>query len=98
MWREAWKSPQAVAWVDEPWRWRTIALWVRWSVRMESDDASAALGNVVVRFADQIGMTPAGLRENGWQIGELEAAGSDGSGDVLGNVVDMFRQVAGDGG
>lgn len=98
VWREAWKSPQAVAWIDEPWRWRTVALWVRWSVRMESDDASAALGNVVVRFADQIGMTPAGLRENGWQIGELEAAGSDGSGDVLGNVVDMFRQVAGDGG
>lgn len=70
VWAEAWSTPQACAWIDEPWRWRTVAMWVRWSVRMEAEDASAALGNVVVRFADQIGLTPAGLRENGWKIAE----------------------------
>lgn len=68
VWADAWRTPQAQAWSLEPWRWRTVAMWVRWSVRMEADDASAALGNVVVRFADQIGMTPAGLRENGWKV------------------------------
>jgi hypothetical protein len=68
VWLEAWRSPQAAAWALETWRHRTIAMWVRWSVRMESDDASASLGNVVVRFADQIGLTPAGLKENGWAI------------------------------
>jgi hypothetical protein len=68
VWAEAWRSPQASAWISEPWRWRSVALWVRWSVRMEAEDASAALGNVVVRYADQIGMTPAGLKENGWTI------------------------------
>lgn len=70
VWKEAWSTPQACAWIDEPWRHRTVAMWVRWSVRMEADDASAALGNVVVRFADQIGLTPAGLKENGWKIAD----------------------------
>ena len=70
VWAEAWTTPQACAWSLEPWRWRKVARWVRWSVRMEADDASAALGNVVVRFEDQIGLTPAGLKENGWKIAE----------------------------
>ncbi len=35
---------------------------------MEDPQCSATLGNVVVRLADQIGMTPAGLKENGWKI------------------------------
>lgn len=70
VWAEAWSTPQACAWSIEPWRHRTVAMWVRWSVRMEADDASAALGNVVVRFADQIGLTPAGLKENGWKIAD----------------------------
>ena len=47
-------------------------MWVRWSVRMEDVEAGAALGNVVVRLADQIGMTPAGLKENGWKIADVE--------------------------
>lgn len=74
VWRHAWTTPQAAAWSVEPWRWRTVAMWVRWSVRMEADDASAALGNVVVRFADQVGLTPAGLKENGWKIAADETA------------------------
>lgn len=72
VWAEAWRTPQAAAWAGEPWRWRTVALWVRWSVRMEADDAGASLGNVVVRLADQIGMTPAGLKENGWAVAKDE--------------------------
>jgi hypothetical protein len=68
VWDAAWRTPQAAAWSVEPWRRRVVGMWVRWSVRMEAPDASAALGNVVVRFADQIGLTPAGLKENGWKI------------------------------
>lgn len=74
VWAQAWRTPQAAAWSVQSWRHRTVAMWVRWSVRMEASDASAALGNVVVRFADQIGMTPAGLKENGWKIAEDETA------------------------
>lgn len=74
VWEEAWATPQACAWISQPWRWRTVAMWVRWSVRMEDPEAPAALGNVVVRLADQIGMTPAGLKENGWKIATDEVA------------------------
>lgn len=70
VWEQAWRTPQAAAWSAQPWRWRTVAMWARWSVRMEDPDAGAALGNVVVRLADQVGLTPAGLRENGWKIAE----------------------------
>jgi len=72
VWAEAWALPQACAWSMESWRWRTVAMWVRYSVRMEDLEASAALANVVVRFADQIGLTPAGLKENGWKIAANE--------------------------
>jgi hypothetical protein len=68
LWAWVWTTPQACAWIKEPWRHRTVALWVRWSVRMEDPEAPAALGNVVVRLADQVGMTPAGLKENGWKV------------------------------
>lgn len=74
VWLWAWRTPQACAWSVEPWRWRSVAMWVRWSVQMEHEEASAALGNVVVRMADQIGMTPAGLKENGWKIAADELA------------------------
>jgi hypothetical protein len=84
VWAEAWSTPQAAAWAVEPWRWRAVAMWVRWSVRMEAEDASAALGNVVIRYADQIGLTPAGLKENGWKIaGDDLAAKRQEKDDVL---------------
>lgn len=92
VWSQAWSTPQACAWSLEPWRHRTVAMWVRWSVRMEADDASAALGNVVVRFADQIGLTPAGLKENGWKI--AEAAKADGQ-SAPANVTDIKSRLAG---
>ncbi|MFF4417080.1 hypothetical protein ACFYY8_31555 [Streptosporangium sp. NPDC001559] len=74
VWDEVWRTPQAEAWSVQPWRWRAVALYVRWSVRMEAEDASASLGQVVIRYADQIGLTPAGLKENGWKIAEDELA------------------------
>ncbi|CCW14616.1 hypothetical protein [Rhodococcus aetherivorans] len=74
VWRKVWKYPQAAQWIKEPWRWETIAMWVRWKVRAESSEASAADAAAMHRLADQIGMTPAGLKENGWQIAADEVA------------------------
>lgn len=68
VWGSAWRTPQAAVWAVEPWRWRTVALWVRVSVRVEDPDAPAALLGHVHRFADQIGLTPAGMKENGWAL------------------------------
>ena len=71
LWKWAWTLPQAIAWAEEPWRWHTIAMWVRTAVICESPSAMAADKNSLHRFADQIGLTPAGLSENGWQIGRV---------------------------
>jgi len=68
LWAWAWRTPQAAAWASESWRWQAIALWVRTHALCESGDATAADKNSLHRFADQIGMTPAGLKENGWRV------------------------------
>lgn len=75
LWEQAWTYPQACAWALEPWRWNAVAMWVRTQVVCESSDATAADKGAIHRFADQIGMTPAGLKENGWAIArdEVEA-------------------------
>lgn len=76
VWAEAWRSPQACAWSmpSEAWRIRTVAMWVRVSVRCEADDAGASLYAQLHRFADQIGMTTAGLAEMGWKVAVDEVA------------------------
>lgn len=70
VWAQAWTTPQACAWAmpSEAWRFRTVAMWVRLTVRCEQPDAGAALLGQLHRFADQIGMTTAGLAEMGWQV------------------------------
>lgn len=68
MWMRLWITPQAAAWSREPWRWPIVALYTRYSVRAEDPEASAAIMAQVHRLGDQLGLTPAGLRENGWSI------------------------------
>ena len=67
---------EACAWAlpSESWRLHSIAMWVRTFVLCESGEATAADRNSLHRFADQIGMTPAGLVENGWAVAKDEVA------------------------
>ncbi|MCC3311512.1 hypothetical protein [Nocardia africana] len=74
LWAKVWTYPQAAQWAREPWRHETIAMYVRWKVRAEQPNAAAADAAASHRFADQIGLTPAGLRENGWEIASDEVA------------------------
>lgn len=76
LWRWAWKTPQAAAWAapGQRWRWHSVAMWVRTAVICESAEATAADKNSLHRFADQIGLTPAGLAENGWAIAPDEVS------------------------
>jgi hypothetical protein len=76
VWADAWRSPQACAWAlpSEAWRRRTVAMWVRTTVRCEADDAPASLLGQVHRFADQIGFTQAGMIANGWSVSADEVA------------------------
>lgn len=68
LWERIWSYPQAAAWAVEPWRWNTVAMYVRTFVVCESSEATAADKGSLHRFADQIGLTPAGLKENGWAV------------------------------
>ena len=70
VWASAWRTPQACAWSmpSEAWRQRTVALWVRTTVRCEDPEAPSALLGQLHRFADQVGMTTAGLAEMGWSV------------------------------
>jgi hypothetical protein len=78
LWAWAWSTPQAAAWAREPWRWQAVAMWVRTTAICESPEATAADKNALHRFADQVGLTPAGLKENGWAIAaaQIEPAAS----------------------
>ena len=68
VWEKLWRTPQAAAWAREPWRHSTVENYARWTVRSEDPEASAAIMAQVHRLGDQLGLTPAGLRENGWSI------------------------------
>lgn len=99
LWERAWTYPQACAWSMEPWRWNTVAMWVRTAVVCESSEATAADKGAIHRFADQIGMTPAGLKENGWAIAanqiaarQAEAAPADPPAPTDGDEVGERRQ------
>jgi hypothetical protein len=74
LWSWAWGTPQAVAWAREPWRQHAVAMWVRTAAICESSEATAADKNSLHRFADQIGLTPAGLAQNLWAIAQDEVA------------------------
>lgn len=76
LWEWAWGTPQAYAWAlpSESWRLMTIAMWVRTYVLCEGSEATAADKGSLHRFADQIGLTPAGLKENGWRVAADEVA------------------------
>ena len=76
VWVEAWRSPQGAAWAVESWRWPVVAEYVRLKVTVELDPGSnAALVGQLHRYREQIGLTPAGLRLNGWQVARDEVNG-----------------------
>lgn len=76
LWAWLWRTPQACAWSmpSESWRLHTIAMYVRTFVVCEGSDATAADKGSLHRFADQIGMTTAGLAEMGWKVAVDETA------------------------
>lgn len=94
VWVEVWRTPQACGWSrpDQHWRWRTVAMWVRTAVRCEARDVSASTLSQLHRFADQVGMTTAGLAEMGWKIAppvRVRTAAESEADDPASNVVEI---------
>ena len=73
LWAETWRMPQAAVWINEPYRWPVIAEYCLLMRAIELEPDKAALLAQVHRYRDQLGLTPAGLRENGWQVGRVES-------------------------
>lgn len=74
VWLQLWRTPQACAWVRESWRWLNVADLVRLQVRGEALDAPVNIATVVRQLRADLGLTPAGLKENGWAIAADEVA------------------------
>lgn len=98
VWLDAWATPQACAWSMESWRWMILAEYCRLKTIVEMDaDASAALVGQLHRYRDQLGLTPAGLKDNGWAIAADEvAARRDTAPVVVEAPVRRLRAVAGE--
>ncbi len=74
VWGLLWRTPQACVWVSQEWRWLNIADLVRLQVRGESHDSPVNVATVVRQLRADLGLTPAGLIENGWAIAADEVA------------------------
>ena len=68
VWESLWSTPQACAWSMQSWRWLNVADLVRLQVRGEAHDAPVNIATVVRQLRADLGLTPAGLKENGWAI------------------------------
>ncbi|MCI1962851.1 MAG: hypothetical protein LKJ18_01960 [Ancrocorticia sp.] len=100
LWRWAWRTPQAVVWFEEPWRQYTVAMWVRTAATCETQRGGAADKTAMLRLADQIGLTPAGLAANQWQVGKAaDSKTPDGNpGRTRSSRSRVKLKVVGDGG
>ena len=74
-------------------------MWARLSVRCEDAEAPAALLGQLHRFADQIGMTTAGLAEMGWKVAvdEVSAKAAEKTAPKPATSRDRMKVVKADG-
>lgn len=72
IWRSLWRTPQACAWAVEPWRWPVVADLVEYRVRADDPEAPVALATAIRQLRDDLGLSAAGLKANGWAIAAPE--------------------------
>ena len=88
MWARLWRKPQALMW-DRLGLGDQVALYVRRYLEAAQPEASAGLTTAVLRMETELGISVAGMRQNGWDIADPEpvetkpAARRTSSGDWL---------------
>lgn len=99
IWAELWTTPQACAWALEPWRWPIAADLVEYRVRVDDPDSPASLATSIRQIRDDLGLSAAGLKANGWAItrDELAAKSSAPKSGKRTSARDRMRVVDGDG-
>jgi hypothetical protein len=68
VWAELWRTPQAAAWASQIWRLDHVADYTRLRVRGEDPEVAVAIFTHIRQARSDLGLTPAGLKENGWAI------------------------------
>lgn len=67
LWRELWRTPQAVAW--ERLRWtRVVARYVKVALEAEGDDATAPILGETRQLEDRLGLSPMAMLRLRWEI------------------------------
>lgn len=74
VWTALWRTPQAAAWSTQTWRWVHVADLARLMVMSEDPKAPIGVWGHIRQARADLGLTPAGLIENGWAIAEDEVA------------------------
>jgi hypothetical protein len=77
LWRDLWKTPQAVMWEQLKWT-REVAQYVRWKSRAEAGDLDAA--KEARQLGDRLGLTPLSMLRLRWKVADPDegAAGTRG--------------------
>lgn len=75
VWAALWRTPQAAAWFVQSWRWVHVADLARLMVMSEDPKAPIGVWGHIRQARADLGLTPAGLVENGWVVAEDEVAG-----------------------
>ena len=96
VWRELWSTPQAAAWNVQSWRWGQVADLVRLQVRAEDHEAPVGVYAQVRAARADLGLTPAGLKENGWAIAADEVAERRKESSTSGQPMRRLRAVPGE--
>lgn len=74
VWAELWATPQACVWSVERWRVPVVADLARYVVRMDDEDCPASYATAIRQLRDDLGLSTAGLKQNGWAIAKDEVA------------------------
>lgn len=74
IWEREWRSPVAAWWATRSDLWIDVALFVRFSVKLEGSDVKGTDIQGYLRLKDQIGRSPAGAKENGLAIARNQIA------------------------
>lgn len=74
VWESLWRTPQAAAWAVQSWRWAHVADLARLMVLAEDPKTPVGVFTHLRQARADLGLTPAGLVENGWKIAADEVA------------------------
>ncbi|MFZ4843943.1 hypothetical protein [Mycetocola saprophilus] len=70
-WADLWAKPQGFAWYQLGLKYQ-VAAYVRAYIESVEADASAGLKTAVLRMETELGISIAGMRQNGWNISAPE--------------------------